>query len=72
MELYINDKTCHLMLCILAFGAMENMDVQEMNVKTMILKGMLEKEIYIEKHEWFTQQQIEHLAQKYFTCLYMV
>jgi len=39
------------MLCILAFGAMENMDVQEMNVKTMILKGMLEKEIYIEKHE---------------------
>lgn len=27
---------------------------------------MLEKEIYIEKHEWFTQQQIEHLAPKIF------
>jgi hypothetical protein len=40
------------------------------NVKTMFFKGVVEKEIYVEKHGWFTQQQIEHLAHKKIMFLY--
>jgi hypothetical protein len=44
-----------LIHCILALTTIENMEIHQMHVKTAFLNGDLEKEIYMEQPEGFTQ-----------------
>ncbi len=49
--------------CILALAAIEDMEIHQMDVKITFLNGDLEKEIYMEQPEGFTQKG-EHLVCK--------
>jgi hypothetical protein len=49
--------------CILALAAIEDMEIHQMDVKITFLNGDLEKEIYMEQPEGFTQEG-EHLVCK--------
>jgi hypothetical protein len=40
--------------CILALITIENMEIHQMNVKTAIINGDLQKEIYMEQPQGFT------------------
>ncbi len=55
--------------CILALTAIVDMEIHQMDVKTTFLNGDLEKEIYMEQPEGFTQEG-EHLVCKLHKSLY--
>jgi len=55
--------------CILALTTIEDMQIHQMDVKTAFLNGDLEKEIYIEQPEGFTQGD-QHLVSKLHKSLY--
>jgi hypothetical protein len=55
--------------CILALAAIEDMEIHQIDVKTTFLNGDLEKEIYMEQPEGFTQEG-EHLVCKLHKSLY--
>jgi hypothetical protein len=55
--------------CILALAAIEDMEIHQMEVKIAFLNGDLEKEIYMEQPEGFTQEG-EHLVCKLHKSLY--
>jgi hypothetical protein len=58
-----------LIRCILALAAIEDMEIHQMDVKTTFLNGDLEKEIYMEQPEGFTQEG-EHIVWKLHKSLY--
>ncbi len=55
--------------CILALGAIEDMEIHQMDVKTAFLNVDLEEEMYMEQPEGFTQEG-EHLVCKLCKSLY--
>jgi hypothetical protein len=55
--------------CILTLAAIEDMEIHQMDVKTTFFNGDLEKEIYMEQPEGFTQEG-EHLVCKLHKSLY--
>jgi hypothetical protein len=55
--------------CIFALATIEDMKIYQMDVKTAFLNGDLEKEIYMEQPEGFTQEG-EHLVCKLHKSLY--
>jgi hypothetical protein len=56
--------------CILALEALEDMEIHQMHVKTAILNGELEKEIYMEQLQGFVHQGDEYLVCKFHKSLY--
>jgi len=54
---------------ILALVAIEDIEIHQMDIKTAFLNGDLEKEIYMEQPEGFTQEG-EHLVCKLHKSLY--
>jgi hypothetical protein len=58
-----------LVRCILALAAIEDMDIHQMDLKIAFLNGDIEKEIYMEQPEAFTQEG-EHLVCKLHKSLY--
>jgi hypothetical protein len=50
--------------CILALAALEDMEINQMDVKTAFLNGELEEEIYMEQPQGFMHQGGEHLVCK--------
>ncbi len=48
--------------CILAFTALEDMEIHQMDVKTGFLNGELEEEIYMEQPQRFVHEGGEHLG----------
>ncbi len=53
-----------LIHCILALGAIEDMEIHQMDVKTAFINGDLEEKIYMEQPEGFTHEG-EHLVCKF-------
>jgi hypothetical protein len=58
-----------LIHCILALASIENMEIHQMDIKITFLNGDLEKEIYMEQPQGFTQGG-KHLVCKFHKSLY--
>ncbi len=58
-----------LIRCILTLATIEDMEIDQMDVKTAFLNGDLEEEIYMEQPEGFTEKG-EHLVCKLHKSLY--
>ncbi len=56
--------------CILTLAALEDIEIHQMDVKTTILNGELEEEIYMEQPQGFMHQGGEHLMCKLHKSLY--
>jgi len=56
--------------CILALAALEDMEIHQMDVKTTLLNGELEEEIYMEQPQGFMHQGGEHLVCKLHKSMY--
>jgi hypothetical protein len=56
--------------CILTLAALEDMEIHQMNVKTPLFNGELEKEIYMEQPQGFVHQGGEHVMCKFHKSLY--
>ena len=56
--------------CILAIGAVMDLEIHQMDVKTAFLNGELEEDIYMEQPEGFVEQGKEHLVCKLKSSLY--
>jgi hypothetical protein len=56
--------------CILTLAVLEDMEIHQMDVKTVFLNGELEEEIYMEQPQGFVHQGSEHLVCKLHKSLY--
>jgi len=56
--------------CILALGALLDLEMHHMNVKTAFLNGNLEEDIYMEQPKGFVQRSDKHLVCKLTKSLY--
>jgi len=56
--------------CILALMALKDMEIHQMDVKTIFLNGKFEEEIYMEQPQGFVHQGGEHLMCKLHKSLY--
>ena len=56
--------------CILAIGAVMDLEIHQMDVKIAFLNGKLEEDIYMEQPKGFVEQGKKHLVCKLKKCLY--